>query len=228
MRWSKSINVVRLRLSQQAAGLVFCVAMLFLPGCTATWESRKHDLRTVWGGTNAYSRLSFGYERRHHFAPSNPVVNDYRWLHGPVPLIPSSSVAGRGYELGWQSSAGSMPGNSPVNSTGGLSGTMNSVPAIMPDIETLNPPTPDIKPAPASKTGDNEKVRPPVEIMLPPLESLREPSSGSGQGDHQWHSRQPSVEGPTAINQHEAPIRPVRYQYRKAALPGSSILFARP
>ena len=229
MRWSKSINVARLRLSQRVARFIFsiCVVMLFLPGCTTTWISRKPDLRTLWGDINVYNRLSLGFERRHLEPPTIQVINESRWLHGPVPRFSSSSVVRTQSVANWQESKSFSPGNS----TMAAEPMVIPAPAMQPNEERLNPPIPDIMPAPASSMPGDMKGRVPVEIELPPLESLREPSGTSGEGD-QWRPRKSNLDAPTALHHHapflKSNIQPASHQTRKAALPGASILFARP
>ena len=218
MRWSKSINVARLRFSQQVARFIFsiCVVMLFLPGCTTTWVSRKPDLRTLWGDINVYNRFSLGFERRHLDPPTLQVVNESRWLHGPVPRL-TSSPDPDAFSSG-RSSIEPEPG-------------VVHVPAIVPSDESINLPTPDITPAPASSMPGEMKDGGPVEIVLPPLESLREPSGSDGEED-QWRPRKSNLDAPTALHHHapflKSKIQPASHQSRKAALPGASILFARP
>ncbi len=229
MRWSKSINVARLRFSQQVSRFIICicVAMLFLPGCMTTWVSRKPDLRTLWGDINVYNRLSLGFERRHLDPPTIQVINESRWLHGPVPRLTSSPVVKTGIYANDPYPEAFSSGKSSI----GSEPNVVHVPAIVPSDESIKPPTPQIIPAPASSMPGDIKGRVPVEIDLPPLESLREPSGPYG-AENQWRPRKSNLDAPTALH-HHAPflrsnIQPASHQSRKAALPGASILFARP
>ncbi len=221
--------IERLRLSRRRARLLFCISVLTfsLPGCTLTWVSRRPDLRTFWGDINSYNRLSFGFERRHLDAASLQIVNEYRWLHGPVPGLRSLPMAKYDNYENWQKND-SMPSvelpmmTDPTAGKSASRGTTDREKERMP-----------LVPAPASKNSGSESESVPVEIDLPPLDSLREPSGTSGE-EARWRPRKTNRDASPASYRYgsssKEEIRSVGHHsgVGAGALPGATILFARP
>ena len=211
------------RLCFRSVGIV---VLLCCSGCTLTWVSRRPDLRTVWLDINNYRRLSMGFERRHLDPPSIQEVNEYRWLHGPVSSYSSTATTVAETEA---LSDGEEPGTDflkkiPVSSEPpGL-----PVESVQPDGEKIDPP---LLHAPASTMPEEKEERVPVEIELSPLESLREPPERSSNED-QWRPKKSNLEGPTALRflrrSKRMAVQPTGFDSPNAALPGASILFARP
>lgn len=233
MKWFLLISDTQLRYSKQLVrlALIFCgcFAMLSLTGCTITRVTKKPDLQSFRGDVNTYNRLAFIHERKYHLLPHNRVINDYRWMHGATPLIPSSHVAGTGQMMSQLQESGQPTEIFSQYSDGTDSSVLMPAPAS--DIDTLSPPQIAIEtPLPSPET-DNGFTRPPVEIIIPPVDSIFNDENGSSK-TNPMPLAPPSIEGPTArlrnTWRNEPPVQPVGYQRSKAALPGSSILFARP
>lgn len=236
MRWPHCIRVAYAPLFLQRGHLLLVGSLVLIccSGCTLTWISRRPDLRTTWLDINSYRRLSLGFERRHLDPPSIQEINEFRWLHGPVSNYSSTAAT--------VSEVEDLPDREVVGTDFLKKIPVSSEPPGLP-VESLHPdfgqdsdqvgPPPLHTPASTmpEMMPEKEKSRIPVEIELPPLESLREPPEGNN-SEEQWRQKGSNLEGPTALRFLRRPavtaIQPTSFDSPNAALPGASMLFVRP
>ena len=229
--------------SQRFTKLCFacCICVLVLPltGCNIAWQSRKSGLHTLWGDFNTYNQPGWMYEQRHHLIPNNRIINEYRWLHGPVSLASSPHNTKRERTAHWQHTDAFAPSSFPELPIENSESTTIPGPENMPGLVPLNPSEGHAKLAPRSQNNAQRSNNPPVEIIIPsplsPIESksgfLDENTEDNNTKNQKQYLAPPSILGPTARYRRSVrptpPLRATGYQ-RKAALPSSSILFARP